>query len=291
MTHFAGSGSVLVGVDGSTDSNTAVGWAAAYAAAHRRPLTLVHGAGAPVETEMPFDLEEARQALMAAGQSVIDRGRCLALAVSPRLDIREPLEAGDPRPLLVDEAAEGYLLVVGSRGHGASPNLLLGSVSMALAAHVTCPVVVVRTAQPEDSSGPVVVGVDGAQDSSDALTFAFELADDQRRPLEIVHAAGESWLFPAPDAAPAEDITADWELLMAESVAGYAEKFPDVVVTTRVAQGSAAAALVVASRYVAIVVVGERGGSALSRRLVGSMSRSVLEHAACTVAVVRNVKT
>jgi nucleotide-binding universal stress UspA family protein len=290
MTHFAGSGSVLVGVDGSTDSNTAVGWAAAYAAAHRRPLTLVHGAGAPVETEMPFALEEVRQALMAAGQSVIDRGRCLALAVSPRLDIRERLEAGDPRPLLVDEAAKGYLLVVGSRGHGAFPNLLLGSVSMALTAHVTCPVVVVRTAQPEDSSGPVVVGVDGAQDSSDALTFAFELADDQRRPLEIVHAAGES-LFPAPDAAPPEDITADWELLMAGSVAGYAEKFPDVVVTTRVAQGSAAAALVVASRHAAIVVVGERGGSALSRRLAGSMSRSVLEHAACTVAVVRNVQT
>jgi nucleotide-binding universal stress UspA family protein len=90
--------------------------------------------------------------------------------------------------------------------------------------------------------------------------------------------------------ARAVDVTADWDLLLAESMAGYAEKFPDVAFTSKVAQGAAAAALVAASGHASTVVVGARGRSALASRLLGSVSRSVLEHARCTVAVVRGVQ-
>ena len=139
-----------------------------------------------------------------------------------------------------------------------------------------------------------MVGIDGTADSAGALTFAFELASEQHRPLEVVHAAGEAWLFPAPDTVGptrAEEITADWQLLLAESVAGYAEKFPDVAFTSSVVQGSAAGALVAASEHASTVVVGARGVSALTAGLLGSVSRSVVEHAHCTVVVVRGAAT
>ena len=224
-------GSVTVGVDGSPGSDAAVLWAAAYAVAHRRPLTIVHGAGAPVVTDFVTDLDEARKELRILGRRVTDHALGLAQKAGPGLGIDVHLELSDPRSLLTEAAAGAHLLVLGSRGRGAVLSLLLGSVSVALAAHAPCPVAVVRPAE-RDGNAPVVVGIDGTADSASALTFAFELASVERRPLEVVHAAGEAaWLFPTPEsAAPAmvEEVAADWQLLLAESVAGYAEKFPDV---------------------------------------------------------------
>jgi nucleotide-binding universal stress UspA family protein len=283
-------GSVMVGVDGSVGSDAAVEWAAKYAVAHRRPLTIVHGAGAPVVTDFVIDLHEARKELRIHGRRVTDHALGLAQKAGPGLDIDVHLELREPRSLLAEAAEGAHLLVLGSRGHGAVLSLLLGSVSVALAAHAPCPVAVVRPAADDDEQRPVVVGIDGTSDSAGALTFAFELASVQHRRLEVVHAAGEAWLFPAPDPGGptmVEEITSDWQLLLAESVAGYAEKFPDVVFSSRVVQGSPASALTAASEHASTVVVGARGRSALTKRLLGSVSRSVVEHAHCTVTVVR----
>jgi nucleotide-binding universal stress UspA family protein len=286
-------GSVVVGVDGSNGSDTAVVWAATYAAGHRRPLTIVHGTGAPVVTAAVVDLHEARHSLRIAGRRVTDHALGLALAAAPGLDVGVHVDLCEPRSLLAEAAVDAHLLVLGSRGHGAVLSLLLGSVSVALAAHAPCAVVVVRPAAEDDDRRPVVVGADGTVDSHDALTFAFELASEQHRTLEVVHAIGEAWLFPAPDASVlqmGEEVLSDWKLLLAESVAGYAEKFPDVTFTSRVVQGSAAAALVAAGDRASTVVVGARGRSAMAKRLLGSVSRSVVEHAPCTVAVVRGAR-
>lgn len=305
MNAFVGLGPVVVGVDGSNGSDTAVRWAATYAAAHQRPLRIVHGTGVPecLVADFPVDLEEARTGMLGVGRTVTDHARDLTRTVGPDLVVAVELDTCEPRVLLAEATSDAHLLVLGSRGRGAVLSLLLGSVSAALAAHAACPVVVVRPAGDDDAALPVVVGVDGTEDSTSALTFAFELASDQRRPLEVVHATGEAWLFPVPYAAlavgpamdlvddMAVDVAADWDLLLAESVAGYAEKFPDVAFTSKVVQGSAVAALVAASQHASTVVVGARGRSALAKRLLGSVSRSVLEHTRCTVAVVRDTLT
>jgi nucleotide-binding universal stress UspA family protein len=93
-------------------------------------------------------------------------------------------------PLLLGESGHAGLLVVGSRGLGGFPALLLGSVGAAVAARAACPVVVVRAAEPGapiPSDGAVLVGVDGSPTSEAALAFAFDAAAARRVSLLVVH--------------------------------------------------------------------------------------------------------
>ena len=74
--------------------------------------------------------------------------------------------------------------------------------------------------------------------------------------------------------------------MLAESLAGYEEKYPDVSVERRLPDGSPLDTLVELSETAAVVVVGSRGRTGL-HALGGSVSRAVVEHAHCTVVVAR----
>lgn len=91
--------------------------------------------------------------------------------------------------MLEAESGRAQLLVLGHRGLGGVTGLLLGSVTVALAAHAACPVVVVRGAHPLDASPqlPVVIGVHGTPNSEAAIAFAFAAADARQVPLIGVH--------------------------------------------------------------------------------------------------------
>jgi nucleotide-binding universal stress UspA family protein len=62
------------------------------------------------------------------------------------VSIERQVIEGPAGEVLVGAAAEGDLLVVGSRGHGGFASLLLGSVSQHCARHASCPVVIVPPA-------------------------------------------------------------------------------------------------------------------------------------------------
>jgi nucleotide-binding universal stress UspA family protein len=285
-------GSVLVGVDGSVGSAAALDWAAAHARAEHRPLAVVHAAGHVVVTDFGLDVVAGQEQLLALGHQLAQDAVARARAVAPDVDAHAFVQLGDPREVLVALAASASVLVVGSRGRGAVASLLLGSVGVALTASAPCPVVVARRTDdaPDDGPLPVVVGFDGTADSAGALTLGFELAAEQHRPLEVVAAVDDTWLYPAPELVGPEvlrEATDAWQLLLSESLAGSGEKYPDVEVRTRLERGSPALVLEEASRHAALVVVGARGRNRLVGRLLGSVSRSVVEHARCTVAVVR----
>lgn len=65
-------------------------------------------------------------------------------AGSPEVRVEGVLVHGQPDVVLLDEAADADLVVVGSRGRGGIAGLLLGSVSQRIVHHAPCPVVVVR---------------------------------------------------------------------------------------------------------------------------------------------------
>jgi nucleotide-binding universal stress UspA family protein len=283
-------GSVVVGVDGSPSNEPALEWAVRYASERRLPLTLAHGAGDPTEDAIEFlGSDEADRVLRDKAQRVIEHAAAAVQRLAPQLDVDVIAPLEDARQVLVELSGRASLVVVGSRGRGAVRSLLLGSVSTAVSAHASCPVAVVRPAERDvgEVRGHVVVGVDGSPASSAAVEFGFDLASTEHRELDAVHcwSLNDAFVDPA-SYSQRLDALDRHERLLSEAVAGYTEKFPDVVVNRRVPDVSPSAGLVGLSDTAAVVVVGSRGRSGL-KSVFGSISRSVVEHAHCTVVVVR----
>jgi nucleotide-binding universal stress UspA family protein len=131
--------------------------------------------------------------------------------------------------------------------------------------------------------GAVVVGVD------DALEFAFAQASERRTPLVVVHCFDDNYLGGyGLTGVPDEDLEGlpGERLAIAESIAGLREKCVDVDVDFQLGRGSAASYLTHASERARMMVVGSHQRSAAAAFFAGTVSRPVVEHAKCTVAVV-----
>jgi nucleotide-binding universal stress UspA family protein len=195
--------------------------------------------------------------------------------------------------VLLAEARDAVLLVLGNRGLGGFAGLLLGSAAVQVSAHADCPVLVVRGEPRAD--GPVVVGVDGSELSDLAVGFAVEEAARRGTALVAVHA----WLHPVPlgpgDVLPLvydlDALAAEEERVLAEAVAGYAERYPEVPIRQQLVRGNPSRVLVDASAEAQLVVVGARGRGGLAGMLLGSVSHAVLHHARCPLAIVRHSGT
>jgi nucleotide-binding universal stress UspA family protein len=194
-------------------------------------------------------------------------------------------------PALLAAGEHALMVVVGSRGHGAVSGLLLGSVSQHVSRHASCPVVVVRE-RADARARRVVVGIDGSPGGNKAVGFAFDAASRNHAPLVAIHAwhdrAASAVVGPAYAAmANVGERIAAGERLIAEALAGWAEKYPDVTVTREAIPTHPARVLADASEHAALVVVGSRGRGEFTGLLLGSVSQAALHHARCPVAVVR----
>jgi nucleotide-binding universal stress UspA family protein len=138
--------SIVVGVDGSAASRTALTWAAAEAADHGADLVVMNvwehtllptvgGVSVP-EREAPDDGESTAEELV----QVIKE----ELGDDPPVVVHPRVKHGSPAKILIEESANADMLVVGTRGHGGFAGLVLGSVSQHVAAYAQCPVTVVR---------------------------------------------------------------------------------------------------------------------------------------------------
>ena len=290
-------GSVVVGVDGSEPATLALAWGVRQAALEGRPVTVVHACGLPAATTDLANVAADEQGLLSVGRSVA-RGAVQAARATPRtVGVRSVVTMGSPAPVLVETSEYADLLVVGARGRGSVSRALLGSVSAAVARESECPVIVVRAPEPApepapDGMPPVVCGVDGTPASSAAVEFAFRMASVRRAPLTLLHATWdlrEEMTAVVDLRTYAEKVNLDeaQERLVAETVAGLCEKYPDVQVTETYLRGEPVRRLVEASRTASLVVVGTRGRRLLKSNVLGSVSRGVVERAACPVAVVR----
>lgn len=284
--------SIVVGVDGSPPSDDAVLWGAEQADLQGRPLVLLHGASSTVATTWMgapgFNPASVLEAIEESGRAQLDRAVAMVRELYPDLELHRVFEHRDPRDALLALSNEASLIVLGSRGHGPMVSVLLGSVSLAVSQHASCPVVVMRDGHAPDDHTGIVVGADGTPSSAPALAFAFEQASLRSLPLTVVHGYWSEQDEGLPSAAKSYDQAdaEDMSLLVAESIAGLKADHPDVKVETRAERGIPDAVLVRACEGAAMVVVGTHPTNALYDLLAGEVSRSVLGHAHCPVAVV-----
>jgi nucleotide-binding universal stress UspA family protein len=251
-------------------------------------MVILNGAGDPASFTAHSAPTEARRKLRIQARRITDHALGVARRLAPDLDIEVTAPLHDARAALIESSARASIVVVGTRGRGPVRSLLLGSVSTAVAEHASCPVAVVRPTDPEMSErAHVVVGADGGPASTAALEFAFELASTEGRELDVVHtwSAHDTLVYATSESQRVRAI-GDQERLLSESLAGYAEKYPDVVVTRHLADGAAAQTLVDLSKDASAVVIGSRGRTG-PKALMGSVSRIVVERAHSTVVVVR----
>jgi nucleotide-binding universal stress UspA family protein len=138
---------IVVGVDGSPSSRTALRWAVRQAnltngtvdavMAWEIPIVLQSYAMAPIYVEQDGSFEEnAKKTIEAVISEEVEP------ADSQR--VRSLVINGHPAQVLLDIAAGADLLVVGSRGHGKFAEALLGSVSQNCVHHASCPVLIMR---------------------------------------------------------------------------------------------------------------------------------------------------
>jgi nucleotide-binding universal stress UspA family protein len=281
---------VIVGFDGSTAAYDAVGYGAGEAVLRGGELHLVHAFSWPLiyppfgAKYDPHDHGPRSAMLDVMSRTARETGRAHS-----GLSVRSRIVDGSPGEVLVTASRDAELLVVGHRGAGGFAGLLAGSVGMQAAGHAHCPVVVVRGTS-RSAAAPVVLGVDGSHGARAAADAAFAQARRQRTELLIVHHqpphAGRSEAEAAAAGHSSHPLAVDQ---FEASTRGVADRYRDVKWRTEVRGGhSAATALMAAADDcgAGLVVVGSRGVGGFRAMVMGSTSRTLIEHAPCPVTVV-----
>ena len=256
----------VVGIDDSVAALHAARWAADQAAVDHAPIRLVHA--------------YRDTATAGAGTELLQRARAAVLDVRPDAVVELCALRGDAADVLVEQSRSARLIVLGThRMHGYGV-LRPGMRSVRVMNRAACPVVIARGRrddEPAPSAGPVVVGVDGAPHSQEALAFAFEQAAGCAARLVALHA----WQPGAEvDPEQARDRLDRW-------LAPWLDKYPDVAVTKRVVCDQVVRALLHFAASARLLVIGNRGPDAYRSMVLGGTGQHLIHHAAGPIAVVR----
>jgi nucleotide-binding universal stress UspA family protein len=288
-THIP-AGAIVVGVDGSESDDRALAWAADEAALDHRPLVLVHAIGSlgTPGTVWLTETDRLVQEMREHGEDILAAASLKASRRHPAVEVYTSVVIADAPPAMLAAGEGALMMVVGSRGRGPVRSLLLGSVSATVARHANCPVVVVRPHHPGTVRRGVLVGADGTSGSLPTLEFAYREASVRGLPLAVMHCVWDvvasstaAHVVPLGGASLEEA-----RLVLAESIAGMSEKYPDVHVTTEIARGLPDQCLGPASERMDLLVVGRRHAGALSRAFSGDAALHLVEHAHTVVALV-----
>lgn len=286
---------IVAAVDGSPDSDGAVRWAAAEAAARNTCLTLIHVVPtAPVEFSAPEVVLEIDRWQMSSGEQVLVDARSVAEAATEKgvrpTEVKTVLERRSAVAALTRASNDALMVVVGGRGRGPIGRRLLGSVSAALIRHASCPVVVTHgstSTDPTAAHRPVLLGLDGTSASELATGEAFDVASRRGVGLIALHAWSDVGVFPllGMDWRNYED---DGETVLTERLAQWGARYPDVKVERRLVCDRPTHWLLEEAKSAQLVVVGSHGRGGFAGMLLGSVSTAVAEEAPVPVMVVRS---
>ena len=279
---------LVVGVDGSRDSQRAVQYAVELAHRIHAPIRLVHSPRqlVPMSPMLPLlpdwsAQEVGTHVLTNAARDVADLG-------GTDLDVETVLSQQPRVEALLSNADDAHAIVLGTRGTTVG-RVLTGATTTAVAAQAAVPLHCVGELwHPERVTSRVAVGVDGSYASESVLAQAFYEAESRDAELVVVHAWRPSDFYD--HAIGTHSIETDWEAAsrrnLAEIVAGHSEEFPGVKVELHLEYDWPALVLKRLSEHVDLVVLGRRGHGGTFGLSLGSIARTLLRVGHCPIVVV-----
>lgn len=283
-----GTMTIVVATDGSADATQAVEWLTQF----------------PLPADASIDIVSAipwPESTTKAGRELWRHAAATAEDARARLskrwkDVGAAVDDGDPRSVITDAAGarSADLIVVGARSLGIVSSALLGSVSLGVARHAPCPVLICKgSARPLRS---VTIGLDGSLSARVALDYFAALPLPADLALRLVGVV-EPLRYPSVDLLSPQLVAlmkeyedarrAELERVLATAVADLRGRVRKVTTTTLVGQPAPSILSEAAKQPSDLVVVGARGLGTVKRLLLGSVSESVLRHASCSVLIVR----
>lgn len=291
---------ILLATDFSQYADTARALVRALALPAGSHVRVVH-AIEPVTTVAMFapaaivTLTEAAEA-----EAKAEVAKAATALVRTGVEVSAVVGFGRAADVLIDECVsfKPDLLVVGSRGRGGIATSVLGSVSAELVDRAPCPVLIAR----RDTLTRLVLAEDGSAFAAAGARAIVDLPPLRTAPVRVVSVVDVP--FPVVFADPTATSTA------VEAYRAYEEAMPQLREThaglardrakaleaegLRVSyeqrEGDAASEIIAAAREQSAdcIVIGSRGQTGVRRLLLGSVARSILFHAPCSVLVVHD---
>lgn len=282
---------IVVGVDGSDLSKTAVLQAAHFASSRGLTLHLLH-AFAPDLPMLGFGAVADRSVVTEHGERLLREASARAHAAHSELTVTSALHDGYASQALVSASRSAALVVVGAAGHGLLSRTTMGAVAMQVLTHARCPVLVVghETPAAPTPGGHVVVGVDRAPASLSAVRTAAREARLLGGSVEAVHA----W-----QAHDADDPTLAGASTWQEYVATIEDQVRGALATTLeedlsevkcdvvVVRDDPVHALAERSDGASLLVVAARGSGGFAGLHLGSTAMRIVGASSCPVLVTR----
>lgn len=284
MTRFD---SVLVGVNGSPASSSAIRYAAQEAQRLGSSLKLFHVVPnyvpiAPMHPLAPSDLA-------AAGREILNLAMTEARKVLDPTRVSASLHFGPRIPVVLELADRARLVVLGSQERTVLDRLLTASTLVGVASRARCPVVAVPLGWTHtgEEQHTIVVGVKSTEHSAELVQRALEIADERNARLLLVHAWELATEYD--DLITARVDEDEWAARARRTIeratSGIRDAYPKVPVEIRVTHGQPARVLQAASDDADLLLLARRHrGFPLGH--LGGTGRALLREGHCPVEVV-----
>ena len=263
---------ILLATDGSDFSAGATRVAVAMAAKASAKLSAITVLPEP-DGVAPELIEEKRK----SAEAILDRVRKAAEAANVTCETNARY-GRDPYEVIVKEIRDNHpdVAVLGRRGRRGLARFMLGDATAKVIGHAPCSVLVVP--ETSDMWGPILVATDGSRSSDAACVTAARLAHVYNSPLSVMSVM-----------VPSHRETRQAEASQIVERVAAALKKDDIPVEGLVERGIAEEVILDAAkrRRIGLIVLGSHGRTGLGRILFGSKAERVIEHAPCSVMVVK----
>ncbi|POX38600.1 universal stress protein UspA [Streptomyces sp. Ru73] len=282
---------VVVGIDGTAESLAAADWAADEALRRGLPLSLVYAWDPQRLADVPLALSPAAQ--QQAAEGLVRDAEREVRARHPDVPVTAEAVTGPEVAALTARSEDAAMLVLGSRALGPVVGFLVGSIGLKVLKGARCPVVMVRNHERAagPATGAVVVGVqETGEAAAPVLSYAFETAAARGAGVRAVRA----WSLPTvfsfrPSTLRRADEHGGIEEMerqaLADTLAPWRERYPQVPVEQHLDLGSAPEVLLTSATDAQLLVIGRRARPGGFRH-IGPVAHAVLHLAQVPVAVI-----